>query len=220
MKKKFALVSASAMILFIILISLNYLLILPMCKYEKNIDLHAALPKEVVTVKIEIPKEKPNESIPKEIPPIETRVPSPFALQLGSFKSLEGVVRAVTFYRERQVEAHWHKLDLGAKGYWYRLFTGQFGTKEEAEKFKADYGLLKSIVLFAPWAVLVGQTNSSEILDRMRSVLRDNQYDSYVEEGVDGSHRVFAGIFSKKERAEKLAQEINNLGISAKVVSR
>ena len=220
MNKRFALVSASATTLFIILFLVNYLLVLPTPKYEQNIDPLSALRNETVTVKIESPRQGFNESIPKETPIIEKNAPSPFALQLGSFKNLESVVRAVTFYRERQVEAHWHKLDLGAKGYWYRLFTGQFGTKEEAEKFKADYGLLKSIVLFAPWAVLVGQTNSSEILDRMRSVLRDNQYDSYVDEGGDGSQRVFAGIFTKQERAEKLVQEINNLGISAKVVSR
>ena len=218
--KRLALVSASATILLILLFSLNYFLVLPMCKYEKDIDLRSALPKEIVTVKIETPKQEFNESIPKETPYTENSVPSPFALQLGSFKSLEGVVRSVSFYKERQVEAHWHQLDLGTKGKWYRLFTGQFGTKEEAQKFKADYGLLKSIVLFAPWSVLVSQTNSSEDLNHIRSVLRNNQYDSYDEKSGDGSHRVFTGIFVNRERAEKLAQEINDLGILARVISR
>jgi type II secretory pathway predicted ATPase ExeA/cell division septation protein DedD len=218
--KRLALVSASATTLLIILFSLNYLFVLPMGKYEKNGDPRSALPKEPVTVKIESPRQEFDESIPNETPHTENSVPSPFALQLGSFKSLEGVVRAVSFYRERQIEAHWHQLDFGAKGKWYRVFTGQFRTKEETEKYKADYGLAKSIVLFAPWAVLVGQSNSSQVLDHIRSVLRDNQYDSYVEKSGDGSHRVFAGIFIKRERAEKLAQEIDGLGIAARVIQR
>ena len=220
MNKKIAFVSASAMTLLILMILLNYLLILPMCKYEKNIDWHATPPKEIVTVKIDPPKERSNESIPKEIPPIETRVPSPFTLQLGSFKSLKGVIRAVSFYKEREIEAHWHHLDLGAKGKWYRLFTGQFGTEEEAQKFRTDYGLLKSIVIFAPWSVLVGQPHSGEELNHMRSALLDNHYDSYDEKSGDGRHRVYTGVFINRERAEKLAQEINDLGFLARVISR
>lgn len=210
--KKLALILAPSLILLLVFVSLTFLFDLPMLRYEKN--------KEPVTVKIESPGQGFDESIPKETPNTENSVPSPFALQLGSFKSLESVVRAVSFYKKRQVEAHWHELHVGAKGYWYRLFTGQFGTKEEAEKFKEDYGLVQSIVLFAPWAVLVGQANSPEFLDHIRSVLRDNQYDTYVEKSGDGSHRVFAGIFIKRERAEKLAQVINDLGIAAKVIQR
>jgi cell division septation protein DedD len=220
MNKKVAFVSASAMTLLILLILLNYLIILPMCKYEKNMDRYATSPKEIVTVKIHPPKERSKESIPKEIPPIETRVPSPFTLQLGSFKSLKGVIRAVSFYKEREIEAHWHHLDLGANGKWYRLFTGQFGTEEEAQKFRTDYGLLKSIVIFAPWSVLVGQPHSGTELNHMRSVLLDNQYDSYDEKSGDGRHRVFTGVFINRDRAERLAQEINDLGFLARVISR
>ena len=218
--KKIAFISASAMSLLIFLMLLNYLLILPMCKYEKNIDRHTTLTKEIITVKIDPPKERSNESIPKEVSPVETRFSSPFTLQLGSFKSLKGVIRAVSFYKDREIEAHWHHLDLGAKGKWYRLFTGQFGTEEEAQKFKTDYGLLKSIVIFAPWSVLVGQPHSGDELNHMRSVLLDNQYDSYDEKSGDGSHRVFTGVFTNRERAERLAQEINDLGFLARVISR
>jgi general secretion pathway protein A len=221
---KLVLTTASCLFLFIAVVSLNYFFELPVFtsgkKTEFHSDLRSALPKETVTVKIEPLKQGFNESIPKETPYTENSFPSPFALQLGSFKSLEGVVRAVYFYKERDVEAHWHQLDLGAKGKWYRLFTGQFDTKEAAQKFKADYGLLKSIVLFAPWSVLVGQTNSSEDLNHIRSILRDNQYDSYDEKSGEGSHRVFTGIFINRERAKKLAQQISNLGILARVISR
>ena len=218
--KRLALVSATAMTLLIISFSINYLFVVPSGEYEKDIDPFSALPKETVTVKIEPPSQGFEKSISKETPTTENRVPSPFALQLGSFKRFEGVISAVSFYKKRQVEAHWHKLDLGAKGCWYRVFTGQFKTKEEAEKFKEEYGFVNSIVLFAPWTVLVGQPNSSEALDHIRSVLRDNQYDSYVEKSGDNGHRVLTGTFIKRERAEKLAHAINDLGIAARVIQR
>lgn len=219
--KKPALFLAPGLALLIFAISLNFLFGLPMFSHEKDIDLRAALQKETVTAKIEYPSKGSDESRPKETPDIENNsIACPFALQLGSFRSLEVVIRAVSFYKKQNVEAHWQHLDLGAKGNWYRLFTGPFGTKEEAKKFKADYGLLKSIVLFAPWTVLAGRATSFEGLDYIRSVLRGNQYDSYVEKSEDGSHRIFTGMFIKRERAEKLAQEISTLGISPRVIQR
>jgi hypothetical protein len=54
----------------------------------------------------------------------------------------------------------------------------------------------------------------------MRSVLLDNQYDSYDEKSGDGRHRVFTGVFINRDRAERLAQEINDLGFLARVISR
>jgi hypothetical protein len=51
-------------------------------------------------------------------------------------------------------------------------------------------------------------------------VLRDNNYDSYLTKCEDGSHKVLTGVFIKKERAEKLTQEISDLGILARVISR
>jgi cell division septation protein DedD len=68
--------------------------------------------------------------------------------------------------------------------------------------------------------VLIDQTSSSEEADHIRSVLRDNHYDSYLAKCEDGSHKVLTGIFIKQERAEKLAQEISDLGILARVISR
>ena len=210
----------SCLFLLIAVVSLTYFFALPVFTFGKKTGLPSDPGRELTPVKSETLDQRPEVHISTMPPAIGRSVPSPFALQLGSFKTLERAIRAVSFYKERQVDAHWHQLDFGSKGKWYRVFTGPFGTKEEAEKFKADYGLLKSIVLFAPWSVLIDQTSSSEAVDHIISLLRDNNYDSYVEKCEDGSHKVLTGVFIKQERAEKLAQEISDLGILARVISR
>lgn len=216
-----ALILASSMILLLAFVSLTFHFGWHMPGNEKKTDPHAALSRKTVTFQTESKTQGSDKSTPKDTPNNEKNsIPCPFALQLGSFRNMEEVIKAVSYFKKQHVKTHWQQLDLGAKGNWYRLFTGSFGTKEEAEQFMADSGLVKSIILFAPWAVLVGQTHSSEYIHQIRSLLRDNQYDSYVRKTVDGSHRVLSGIFIKRDRAEKLAQEISNLGISARVIQR
>lgn len=213
-------ITASCLFLLMAVVSLNYFFELPVFTSGKKTEFHSDLGRELTPVKNETLDPMPDAPISTIAPAIGCSISSAFALQLGSFKTLKQVVRAVSYYKERNVDAHWHQLDIGSKGKWYRVFTGPFVTKEEAEKFKADCGLIKSIVLFTPWAVLVGKTSSSEDVDHIISLLRDNHYDSYLEKCEDGSHKVLTGAFIKQQRAEKLAQEISDLGISAKVVSR
>ncbi len=217
---KLVLTTASCLFLLIAVVSLNYFFELPVFTFGKKVGLHSDLGRELTPVKSETLKQMSDAPISTMAPAIGCSVSSAFALQLGSFKTLESVVRAVSYYKERNVDAHWHQLDFGAKGKWYRLFTGTFVTKEEAEQYKKHYCLAKSIVLFAPWSVLIEQTSSSEDIDHAISLLRDNQYDSYVEKCEDGSHKVLTGVFIKQERAEKLAQQISDLGILAMVISR
>jgi len=218
--KKLVLTTASCLFLLIAVVSLNYFFELPVFTSGKKTEIHSDLGRELMLINNETLDQRPDAPISTITPAIGCSVSSAFALQLGSFKTLERVGKAVSFYKERNVDAHWHQLDFGAKGKWYRVFTGPFGTKEEAEKFKAYYGLLKSIVLFAPWSVLIDQTSSSGDADHIISLLRDNHYDSYLEKCEDGSHKVLTGVFIKQERAEKLAQQIRALGILARAISR
>ncbi len=217
---KLVLTTASCLFLFIAVVSLNYFFEMPVFTSVKKTEFHADFGTEETPVKSETLDQRPDAPISTIAPAIGCSVSSAFALQLGSFKTLERVVRAVSYYKEQNVDAHWHQLDIGSKGKWYRVFTGPFRTKEEAEEFKAHYSLLKSIVLFAPWSVLIDQTSSSGDADHVISLLQDNHYDSYVEKYEDGCHRVLTGVFIKQERAEKLAQQISDLGILARVISR
>jgi cell division septation protein DedD len=200
--------------------SLHHFFELPVFTAGKKMELPYNHGQELTSVKRETLKRRPDAPISTMAPAVGCSISSAFALQLGSFKTLKRVVRAVSHYKERQVDAHWHQLDFGAKGKWYRVFTGPFVTKEEAEEFKARFSLPKSIVLFAPWSVLIDPASSSEDLDQVITLLQDKHHDCFLAKCKDGSHRVLTGIFIKQDRAKKLAQEINELGIMARVISR
>jgi len=144
----------------------------------------------------------------------------PFIVQLGSYKTIDRTMAAFFKYKARGIDTHWNRVDLGKKGIWYRLFIGNFETKESAIKYKNDHGLAESIIVFTPWTVLVARSVSKQNYDEICSVLRDNQFDYDTIKNTDGSYRLLTGSFVTEEGAEKLAQEIIALGYNAKVVMR
>ena len=219
-QSKWGLTAASFLFVLIALGSLNHFFELPVFTAGKKMEPPYNLGQEITSVKRETLKRSPDAPVSTMAPAVGCSISSAFALQLGSFKTLKKVIRAVSHYKKQQVDAHWHQLDFGAKGKWYRVFTGPFVTKQAAEEFKARFGLPKSIVLFAPWSVLIDPASSSDDLDQVISLLRDKHHDCFLAKCDDGSHRVLSGIFIKQERAKKLAQEINALGIMARVISR
>jgi len=141
-----------------------------------------------------------------------------FILQLGSFKTIGRTITAFYQYNKRGIETRWNQVDLGEKGTWYRLFTGRFETKTKAIKYKNGHGLDESMIVFAPWTVLVSESAFNYKLDPIRSVLNENVIDYFTIKNKDGNHRLLTGAFVTNEGAQKLAQEIIALGYEAKVV--
>jgi general secretion pathway protein A len=151
-----------------------------------------------------------------------TWVPSynPFTIQLGTFKTFEQVVRAISIYASSGLEVHWNSIDSGNKEKWYRVFTGHFESQTEAQKIKKDRGLTNALIRFNPWSVLIGKYTDVNNLTSIRSWLRSNQYDSLIVESADGINWLLTGAFETKRGAEKLAQELRALNLSVKVVPR
>jgi hypothetical protein len=149
-----------------------------------------------------------------------TRPGASFILQLASFRTIDRAITALFQLKENNIEAHWNRVNLGEKGAWYRLYTGCFSTKDSAVKFKNDYGLDKSIVLFAPWSVLVAESDAQKSLEKIQSTLRNHQIDYFIQNTRDGGRKLFTGAFVTQKGAEIMAQEIMTLGYDAKVVLR
>lgn len=216
--RKLSLVLAFSLIFLLLVFLVNHLFDLPLLRNEKDTDLSRYSNRATVLVRKRISPQRVNDSIYKEADGIRDSSVSAYTLRVGSFKTLDRLRKAISIYRKRGFEVHWNRVDLGPKGKWYRLFTGSFKTKEEAELFKRDYGLVGSIVVSAPWTVLVSQSGSPKELDQLVSVLRDNMFDPYIVKSRDGTYRLLVGTFVTYEGAETLAQKINKIGLTARAV--
>ena len=144
----------------------------------------------------------------------------PFVIQLGSVKTFQQVTRVVSNYALNGLEIHWDWVDLGKKGKWYRIFAGHFESKAAAEKAKRDHHLKNSSIRFNPWTVLVGQYSDHKILTSIRSLLRENQFDSLTVKSAEEINWLLTGAFATRQGAEKIAKELHKLNFSAQVVPR
>jgi general secretion pathway protein A len=64
-----------------------------------------------------------------------------YMLRLASFKTKEWTERAIEIYKQRGIPTSWKLVDLGSKGKWYGVYTGNFSTKAEAGQFKLENDL-------------------------------------------------------------------------------
>jgi general secretion pathway protein A len=144
----------------------------------------------------------------------------PFVIQLGSVKTFKQVTRAVSNYARTGLNIHWDWTDLGQKGKWYRIFTGHFESKAAAQKAKRDHQLTNSSIRFNPWTILIGQYSDNNILTSIRSLLRENHFDSLVVQTAEEINWLLTGAFATRKGAEKMAEKLQQLNISAQVVPR
>ena len=149
-----------------------------------------------------------------------TKFRFPYTLHLGSFKDIQRAYRAASIYKDKGAEVHWSPVDVQERGMRFRLVAGCFETKKEAKEFQKDSGLIDSRIIKTPYTVLVGEFNSPEEVDQIRSMLKKNQFDSYSVKSDDGNYRLLTGAFMSREGAAKLAQELNKILLMTRVVLR
>ncbi|MDY6972062.1 MAG: AAA family ATPase [Thermodesulfobacteriota bacterium] len=111
-----------------------------------------------------------------------------YALHLGSYKTLDSLMKAVSIHEGQGITVHWSAVDLEDKGTWYRLFTGRFKTRDEAEEFKRNNQLTGSIALPTSWTSLTGRFEAVEDSDPIRLVLQENRYDAHALKTENGYH--------------------------------
>ena len=145
---------------------------------------------------------------------------APFSLQIGAYKYLDGAIERMSVFQKKNIEVHLSRADLGEKGILHRIFVGRFETKEQAEQFKTEHGLSESVVLSLPWTILVDQANSLDGLYQAQSVLRNHQYDCYTTGNKNNGFRLLMGVYPTEKEALAQTEEINRLGLEAKVILR
>ena len=144
----------------------------------------------------------------------------PFVIQLATLRSIERVKRAVSSYNNKGLEVHWNPIDIADKGRWYRIFSGNFESKTEAVKVRQDRRLIDSIIRFNPWTIIIGPYSDVNILAKDQSLLDDNHYDSYIVDSDDNTNWLLSGAFATRQEAERMVNELNKFGLSARVAPR
>ncbi len=152
--------------------------------------------------------------------PAEPPVSYPYSIYLGSYGSPERAKKAVSMYEKKGLVPYWVEVDLGAKGVWYRIFTGYFPNKEKAEAYINIKQIADATSKRTQYANLIGVYKSQYELDRKKVTLSRLGYSPYVIPGVNGESLLYTGAFYQKDRAEKQNLKLASKGVLSRVVSR
>ena len=71
----------------------------------------------------------------------------PYSILLSSCRLQESVQIVLTKYKKIGLDPYVVKVDLGEKGFWWRIWAGHYESREKAIKEKNKYGLSDKIVL-------------------------------------------------------------------------
>jgi hypothetical protein len=172
------------------------------------------------------PDKTPSETASLEEPPGESQPPKwvegvyPYSVNLGSFHTPERMQRAVTTYGSLGLSLYWIRVDLGEKGIWFRLFTGFFRTRAEADAFIRENRIPDAFSRHTKYAVLIGTYKSEKELKTKRVELRAKGCSSYEVKDMDGAYWLFTGAFYQMARAQKHKADLASKGIKGAVVER
>lgn len=156
-----------------------------------------------------------NHGLPAALP---TSPPSPYALQLGSFRTRKLAERGVAHYLKLGVATHWQAVEGGQ---WYRVLAGKFHSKAAADHYRAKQALNGGLIVHAPWTVRVLPKQPHMSDDDICRFLSEIEYDSLMETGMAGDSKIYTGLFSSIEDAAITAQRINDSGrVLAQVIFR
>jgi hypothetical protein len=178
-----------------------------------------AVPKKTETPQ---PASQPKEvAAAKTVPPVSGSGGAyPYSVYLGSVQGMDYVKRAMSAYEGQGLSTYWSKVDLGAKGTWYRLFTGHFRSAPEAEAFIQQKRIKDGEVKETRYSNLIGTFGTKQGGEERALALAGMGLSAYSIQGADGQVRLYIGAFITKEGAEKNQAELNARGIKSEIVER
>jgi len=160
-------------------------------------------------------------AVAKTIPPVSgSAVGYPYAVYLGSVQGMDYVRRAMSSYESQGLPAYWSKVDLGAKGTWYRIFTGYFRSAQEAEAFIQQKRIKDGEVKETRYSNLIGTFGTKQGGEEKALALARMGLSAYWIQAADGQVRLYSGAFITKDGAEKNQAELNSKGIKSEIVER
>jgi protein-S-isoprenylcysteine O-methyltransferase Ste14/cell division septation protein DedD len=165
------------------------------------------------------------ETAPLKEPSRDTQPPKwvkgsyPYSVYLGSYGTHERLQKAVKDYGSVGLAPYWVQVDLGEKGIWFRLFSGAFKTREEADAFIREHQIDGAFSRHTKYAVLIGTFRSEKQLNMERMELRAMGHSAYDVRG-ENVFGLFSGAFYQAARAQKQEESLASKGIRGEVVDR
>jgi hypothetical protein len=182
-------------------------------------------PKDQPVVTVAAPRSE-EQALEKAVSPRENVFPGeedlsyPYSVYHGSYKTLERAERAISRYRKKGLSPYWVKIDLGDKGVWYRVFSGYFQEREQANEFIEQEKIVASESRHTKYANLIGLFISEEELEEEKGRLSELGYCPYVIPRGNGESLLCVGAFYQKARAQSQHEELASKGVHSKIVER
>jgi cell division protein FtsN len=152
--------------------------------------------------------------------PAERDKSYPYSVYFGSYKSRERAESAISEYRKRGLSPYWVKIDLGDKGTWYRVFSGYFEEREQANEFIKEKQITDSESRHTKYANLIGLFAFQKEIEEEKLRLSKLGYSPYVIPDRNGESLLYVGAFYKKARAQRQHEELASKGVHSQVVER
>ncbi|MBN1830852.1 MAG: SPOR domain-containing protein, partial [Deltaproteobacteria bacterium] len=138
----------------------------------------------------------------------------PYSVYLGSYSTLKSTEKAISNYNENGLSSlYWQEVDLGDKGIWYRVFTGQFETKNEAEEYVKERQLVDAEVRKTEPSAIVSSVSVKDIAPKTKIPEKQR----LLPEAMAGSsypYSVYAGSYKDLDRARKAVSDLQKKGAS------
>ena len=164
---------------------------------------------------------------PKEVAAAKTvphvsagTVAYPYSVYLGSVQSMDYAIKGLSSYESQGFSTYWSKVHLGAKGTWYRLFTGYFRSAQEAEAFIRQKGIKDGEVKETRYSNLVGTFATKKEGEEKALAFTKMGLSAYCIPAADGQFRLYSGAFITRDGAENNQAELNSKGIKSQIAER
>jgi len=147
--------------------------------------------------------------------------PLPYSLQLCSCRAAENAQRSLADFRKKGLDAYLVKVQLGGdRGTWWRVYSGQYQTLDEAMGAKENLGLSDAIAKKTPFANLIGEYASEAQARTEQERLTALGFSPYVLTDHDNVFRLFVGAYTRKSQVERQALELESMGLISQSVVR
>lgn len=169
-----------------------------------------------------VPKVATTQSTPKaQQDPfaVSPKTSYPYSIKLPSFKFVGDARKSVDQYNDSGIDAYWVKVDLGDKGIWYRVFTGYFKSKEDAEAYIRNYNLTGHAIKTTRYTNWLGSYTDKFTLLKRRQEIAALGFSPYVVTEGNRSH-LYVGAFYTYEGAEAQFKDLMDKNVTNRIIKR